>query len=463
MSKTKRTGQTTVAARPLFSLTGNPFVDNGLAALCVMAGKQRPEELDIEDVRTQAQYIVNVYSQPAVKKIIHGMFFPNSELVNPVVKDGMTKYQTLMTDLIERLSAPQSRGSCVACGLRDGDPVGKTRVPLLGSKKLVNFFPSGVEGERFCPNCIVAVQFLLLAVEKAGWPLMLHTSNWTIQYAYVKGAVNRFKRQAASKEYGLADRGYKQSAGLNAVYETIREILDDPDVQAMSDSAELVAPLRFYHFTNYGQGPDVRFYDIPSSVVDFLLQIRTRMDTWLRIVRRGYSSKKKGDPEELEYTTENDVYRQITDGKSIVKYFFEQEDYKVIGDWQLVSVYLARLRMMDDKRINTVRDVADRILAFSKKTGSARRIQQMHWARTYREFRSVLLKLQEEMVRKSGEPLVSYDEYVLDLAPEGGQEWQETRDLLLFRIYEMGCDWLASQPEAAEGADSEQQTMEVTE
>ncbi len=65
------------------------------------------------------------------------------------------------------------------------------------------------------------------------------------------------------------------------------------------------------------------------------------------------------------------------------------------------------------------------------------------------------------MVRTKGEPLLTYDEYVLDLAPEGAEDWQETRDLLLFRIYEKGCDWLAGQSVGAEGAEVQETTEEA--
>ncbi len=105
---------------------------------------------------------------------------------------------------------------------------------------------------------------------------------------------------------------------------------------------------------------------------------------------------------------------------------------------------------MEQKRIDVIRNVADRFLDFCKKTGSAKRIVRLHTARSYGDFRSVLVKVQQELATDVGEALVTFDEYVLDLAPEGGQHWRETRDLLLFRIYEKGGSWLSGKKEELE-------------
>ena len=40
------------------------------------------------------------------------------------------------------------------------------------------------------------------------------------------------------------------------------------------------------------------------------------------------------------------------------------------------------------------------------------------------------------------ELLFTFDEYTLDLFPEGNLTWRETQDLLLFRIYENLNEWL---------------------
>ncbi|MHA1780448.1 MAG: type I-B CRISPR-associated protein Cas8b1/Cst1 [Candidatus Thorarchaeota archaeon] len=444
---------------PLFTLTGNPFVDTGLAVLCVLTGKSRPEEIIRPALGKQIEYISNVYVHKDWKRHIHGLLFPNSELANPSLKDGPARYKQLLEDLFEKAESINGTGNCSICGRRDGLPVNKTRVPLFGSKKFINFFPGGLTGERVCPNCLLAIQFFMLGIEKVGRPLMLHSPSWTIQMAYVKRIVQEIKRKSSAKEGGLADFDYTMQAGLNAAYDTIMEIVQERKVKAMP-AGELVAPLRFYHFTNYGQGPDLTYYDIPSSIFEFLLEItkHNMHSAWREVVKKGYPVRKK-NPQNVEKRFENSVYRNLTENKSIVGYFFGENEFEIIGDWGLMSFYLQKVRNMDQKRINAIRDVADRFFEFCKKTGSAKRILQLHYARSYHEFRSILLKVQEQISTHEGQPLLTFDEYVLDLAPEGGRNWRETRDLLLFRIYEQGASWLSSKKEELEAVDEDDETV----
>ncbi|MEM2142572.1 MAG: type I-B CRISPR-associated protein Cas8b1/Cst1 [Candidatus Thorarchaeota archaeon] len=449
----------TLGREVLFCRTGNPFVDSGIAALCVLSGRKTPEEITRDDLRTQMEYIIQLYSDGDWKKAIHGMFFPNADLVNPSVKDGMGRYATTMEELLNAASSIHGRGDCVACGRRDGIFIDKTRVPLLGSQKLVNFFPAGSPGERFCPNCILASQFHLLAVEKVGIPLMLQCSKWEIQLAYARRIVNRVRTNHAMKRGGVVDDGFGKPAGLNAVYNAITEIIQDRDIGVTEDPV----PLRFYHFTNYGQGPEIDMYDIPASVFLFLMEVEKspNRNDWKKIVARGleYVKRPKADTPKR---SPNEVYQRLTEGKSILR-FFIQKDRTVIGDWNLVSLYLRVVRGMSRERIETIRRVADQLLEFAMDSGSARRIWEIDSARTYDAFRTALVKVQAEMAKKMGRPLLTFDEYTLDIAPEGGASWRETRDLILFRVYERGASWLANVPERPHLTEDQEEEYEEEE
>ena len=47
-------------------------------------------------------------------------------------------------------------------------------------------------------------------------------------------------------------------------------------------------------------------------------------------------------------------------------------------------------------------------------------------------------------------PLFTTDEFLNDLFPEGALTWKETRDILLFRIYEKLSDYLHEKKEIIE-------------
>ncbi|MHA1812439.1 MAG: type I-B CRISPR-associated protein Cas8b1/Cst1 [Candidatus Thorarchaeota archaeon] len=449
MSKTatRNEGHVMEGGGDLFSLTGNPFVDTGLAVMCVLSGRHSPEQLTLQDVTRLVAIIIDTYSQGRWSRDIHGLFFPNSELANPSVKNGPERYRDLLAKWVAALGTNNGVGNCSICGRRNGELANKTRVPLFGSLGFVNFFPAWSPGHRVCPNCLLAIQFSLMGVEKAGRPLMLHAPTWEIQRAYAQRAVRQVRANTARGEAGIASFGYSNQAHLNAAFDAILEIVQLDEIRAMP-TGRLVAPLRFYHFTNYGQGPDVEIIDISGPVFEFLLEATKRRmrDAWEQVVRRGLvRTKKKGTDNEIRKVVPNMVYQYLTQDRSIVSFFLDHDEVKAIGSWDLLSLYLRMVREMTDKRINAIREIADRFLEHCKKEGSAKRILQLHYARSYRDFRSVLLRVSRAMVMREGEPLLSFDSFVLDIAPEGGRNWQEIRDLLLFRIYEQGASWLRNE------------------
>lgn len=101
---------------------------------------------------------------------------------------------------------------------------------------------------------------------------------------------------------------------------------------------------------------------------------------------------------------------------------------------------------MNQNRINAIKKVADAIAESIEKTGRDRRLRQLEMAKTYREFQNVLLFIIKDRL-KHGEPdpLFTIDDYLNYLFPyseDGISPWNETRYLLLFRIYELLHEWL---------------------
>ncbi len=467
-------------AGPLFSVTGNPFVDSGLAAMCSLLNVDHPGKVTRAAIEKKIPWLVDVYCHENWTRVFQGMIFPNSKLGNPSIRNRKAEYRKLLDGLLDSLSPPHSSGSCVACGRRDGQRVDKTMVPLLGSQPMANFFAAWSTGEPFCANCLLAVQFMPLAIEKIGRmqlgyrrsrpmhrrALLMHTVSWEILLAYAKRNTTEALRIAAAKEPGIVDMGYKAGATLNAIFSALTEIVQDPDVQVMPLD-RLIVPLRFYTFSSDGRNPILEFYDIPSAVVDYLIAVQRSglASQWDRVVAKGFVVRKEEDPNEAPYIRENQVYRRIVEDRSILRYFFEdRQRMTVIGSWELVSLYLRRLRNMDEERIQTIKDVADRILEICKAENSLKLIQILDRAKYLGQFRTVLLRMHKLTVAKKGQPLLTFDELVDAILPDERQ-WSEVRDLLLFRIYEAGASWLSDflkKEEDVEGDIEELvETMEV--
>ena len=111
---------------------------------------------------------------------------------------------------------------------------------------------------------------------------------------------------------------------------------------------------------------------------------------------------------------------------------------------------------MDEGRLATLKRVGDAIAESIRRLDNTRWLGQLESARRYRECRNILRFIVRERIGQGeAEPLFSLDEYVEHLFPDTGSEfteWRETRDLLVFRIYETLHDWLRERelPEAEE-------------
>ena len=139
---------------------------------------------------------------------------------------------------------------------------------------------------------------------------------------------------------------------------------------------------------------------------------------------------------------------------------------------------------MKQVRLDKIKEVGDFIAESIRKSGSQRSkqlLRDLQDAETYAKCRSVLLRvIRDRIEQKEQEPLFSLDDYVehlfissdnaiswndelddgeLDELDEDQKEqllhsasdnvtfWRETRDLLLFRIYERLHGWLTEQEE----------------
>jgi len=187
---------------------------------------------------------------------------------------------------------------------------------------------------------------------------------------------------------------------------------------------------------------------LPNSVFRFLVYVQ-RLDasSWAKIVQKGYGGFKKEDDYKWRNNT---VYRNLLSGRSIIGFFIEK-DRDILGNWELFSYYLKEVRNMDDKRIEVLKKVGDKIADYIKKTDSTKRLFAIETAKSYEGLRNVFLKITKDVIANGMEtPLFTTDEFINDLFPDGALTWKETRDILLFRIYEKLSDYIKEKKEIIE-------------
>ncbi len=428
----------------IFDFTGNPFVDAGIWAISQWVDK-KPEELNKEDLRSIINDVISLYLTPKWSKNMY-QIFPNNPITNNSVKDKKGRYSQILNELIEEINPLGNNGNCISCGRRDFlNRSGKDRVPLTGSRNLINYFSNGMDGADYCPACTFAIQFSPLITYSCVKMLLIHSNSKKIMHYWSKKAKENINKQLSSKNYtGCLNEGFKNPK--NALFHIIQDIILSYDVRWYLEKPSI----NFYHYSNFNQGPTLDIYHVPTSVFKFLAYIpqHEKFEEWLRIVRRGYRfvdwEKVK---EENEYKNNpNSVYNNLLESKSIIKFFIDRKNKVAIGGWDLLSHYLEEVRNMNEKRINAIKNVGDKLASYVMIMEDVKTLNRLEMAGNYRSFRNILRIIIKKRISNAMEdPLFTFDDYVNYLFPEGNLTWRETQDLILFRMYEKLQPWIIQQ------------------
>jgi len=426
----------------IYQYTGNPFVDNGIWAICEWVGKKNPTELEFEDIKESISDIVSIYLTEPWKKSIFSIF-PNNAVTNPSIKNKEQKLKEIFEGLVSQIEPLKDAGNCISCGMRDvKDLRTKSEIPLIGSGSLINFFPFGQPGGDYCPACTLAIQFSPLMLYSCGKLLLIHSNSDKVMHYWAEKAIQDIQRQRLTKNYtGCFDEGYKNP--VNALFHIIEDVI----IQYNEDWVGENPSINMYHFTNYNQGPDLEIYRVPTPVFRFLADIKEPawFAEWKKIVRRGYFNWDKLKEEEYK-NRGNSVYINLLKGYSIVKYFIDNKNRQVYGDWELLTFYLMEVRNMGNKRLDTLKKVGDTLSEYIKDNKNIKRLNQLEMASNFASFRNQLRFIEKDRIKLSAQdPLFTLEEFMEDLFPEGNLGWKETQDLLLFRIYENLHNWLIEQ------------------
>jgi CRISPR-associated protein Cst1 len=432
-----------------FFITGDPFVDTGTVAICEWLLKSSPQEIENSDLNNLIDDLSEIYVQKTWKNQCHGMLLPNhGKMFNPSLakyslQERKEKIRKYLLDLVKNFTTVQEYGNCIACGRRHSlKKVGRSEYPLLGSGTTRNFFSYATDGIDICANCLFAVQIVPIAVYKIGGKLLLlHSNNLKILKYWIKDSVKYAKTQLNLKAFTgfFTPEGYSNSQ--NAMFDLLTKI-----IQVYSENWYTENPsITFYYFLNHNQDGDIQITYFPNEIFRFLAQVKVceAFTEWRKIVRKGYSSIKEGENEKDFRNRRNRVYENLLRGKTIVPYFINFKERTVNGTWELLVLYLEEVRKMKSDRIETIRNLGDRISDYIRKTDDVKRLTQLERSKYYHNLRNVLRLIEKGMI-KAGieEPIFTFDEYVEFLFPEGSMTWRETRDLIVFRIYEKLHDYL---------------------
>lgn len=423
-------------------LMGNPFVDAGVSVLCQWLDT-RPEDITIEDLKRAINEVVPLMDNPALKKNLHSIF-PNSTLINTSIKEDRRRRLTReFNEYIMKIEELGRAGDCIGCGRRNSvHKLAKDKIPLTGSGKLLNFFPNFDSGTGYCSACTLSIQFAPLSFVASGGKFLMASSNsWKAVNSWTKTCIKDVREKILrGEDAGCYNPGFTNPR--NGLFFMTGKMIEFGEINEE-------ASIQVYYFTNYNQGPELEIFYLPATVFQFLRYTNQNeyKFAWSSIVKSGYQVDWKKIKTEEDYKNKwNRVYEFLLNERSIVTFFVDLRKRKNRGDWTLLTLYLKEVRSMQEERINTIKKVADNIAECIQKSGKDRRLRQLETARSYRAFQNILLFIiKDRLKHDEAEPLFTLDDYLNHLFPpseDGITPWNETRYLLLFRIYEQLHEWL---------------------
>jgi len=430
----------------IYSHTAEPFVDAGAWVLALLNNKTHPEQITKEDVKNKLEFLADLYVTNEWKKVIFSVF-PNNKITNPSVKNKKEAYLDLLQQLYTNVIQLKNTGTCLACGKRDVTSL-KTKdiIPLIGSKKLINFFPSGQKGVSYCDTCSLLIQFSPLFFYRASQLVLVQSRSDHVMRYWATKIRDFINQQISLGDFkGCWNDGITQP--INSLFDFASKIIREYDLQWDRERPAIT----IYHFTNFIQSPDVEIIHLPTNIFRFLAYIHQHKssNSWYRIVRKGFFKLKPNSEENQVKTAfkkyKNKIYLNLLQNRSILRYFIDTQIRKNEGDWDLLKFYLQEVRLMKEKRIDAIKKVSDQIAEFIEQSKELKRLTQLENAKNYYSFRNTLRIIGKNRLKLSPmEPLITLDDYINYLFPEGALSWNETRDLILFRIYEKLHDFLIS-------------------
>jgi CRISPR-associated protein Cst1 len=429
--------------------TGNPFVDMGQEMMAALARVGSPEDLTLQEVEPLLPKLTKLYLNPDWKKTLHTIF-PNSKLTNPSVKKPEEEYLKLLNSWIEQAGSGENLGvPCAISGRRAQTYVSRVQLPMSDFES-GNFQSANDAGVPVSAPVALALQFVPLGLVKIGKMLALpHFSNEDVQFKWAEDSIKHVLQSEALGTGSVRDTGTFRA--VNAFFKLVEGLVRDLPPGSPNSSVTLYL---FNNFTQVDYKAASELYYMPARVFSFiqtamLPQVR---QGWQRIVRRGYRYVKDDVDDEGELQKySNLVYNRLLANESISGFFLNRKArcpvVRGLEGWTLFSAYLKEVRGMNQQRLDSLRDLGDRIATLVR--DRRKRLMALERARSRGELTDVLYRLTKDAAAAGHDkPLITFDQLVSDVFPVGAEysDWREVKNLLLFRIYEQLFDDLKSDP-----------------
>lgn len=281
----------------LFSWTGNPWVDTGLAVIVAKSGKEKIEDLaeaDFDAVISDGVWLAKANRQLNAFTMVVGTNSPlTNTSINPSMKkenrgklntmddSGFNQYCDLIKELKDTvLKNVGSEFMCESCGERPatnvlakyGKEIGRDWFPLAGSiGSDAQMLPSASRAARICSLCLLSVQFLPLgAIIVGGKIACLQSTHTEITQLIINEVFNETVNKLQLLKSGEKLSAFGKGKGTKETIILLIKIMGELQRNKRMLYLPQHTSLNVWLFSNSGQEPDCDVIEIPNEALVFL-------------------------------------------------------------------------------------------------------------------------------------------------------------------------------------------------
>lgn len=272
------------------TLTGNPFVDTGLAVIAF--------EANLESIyNLKKEHLIQVFGNgdklaernQNVRSFIM-IFTTNSLLTNPGIKDKNKQkeaYKAITKALLDLVNSEPTGVYCESCGERNAidfptvsrvalrgimekdEPrfIGRDWFPLAGAMSDVQALPAASRSVNLCAKCLFAVHYLPWATPLyKGYLVCFQSNNIDFWYGFIR---DMYKVIISKIDHGDKEILGK-SSGTKTVIQLIINYLNRLETHKLIKNLSIDVDLYLWLFSNSGTGANCEIEEIPNKAISFL-------------------------------------------------------------------------------------------------------------------------------------------------------------------------------------------------
>ncbi|MDJ1485732.1 type I-B CRISPR-associated protein Cas8b1/Cst1 [Cytophagaceae bacterium YF14B1] len=444
------TSITNIDYQSLIETTGDPFADVGGYVIKYLSVQNSDKDI-VDLIELMAKIYVNAWSGKL------NAFFLNSTITQPAFQgekkfeETMKFYKSLINETL-----PYKEGYCRVTGKKTKlFLAGRDNHILSGSGTFINFHSSFEAGLYLSKEVLIRIFFVPFGLVQLGDKIALINSNYdkVTEFFVFQNCYKNSQDLGIHKSEGVLKSDFINPANVlfgfaDSCIQSIGKSIGEEDI------SEKDVMLNLYHFTNFGASPEVQLYQLPASVFKFYVYCLSPFlqTDWKNFVYAHYRNSKVKEGNFNEQTGEwqdkkesfsydrfktwrNSIYDKLLFNQSILREILNWS-IKHRFNFKIVETYQIRLKNMDKKAIEKIKDLADFIVTDQSEDLIKKSITRLNGEKFSQGLRQFIVKqIADNYNRGAKNPLITIDDFVNYLFPDG-TSWKDVRDLLLIAIYQ---------------------------